>query len=123
LKKVNEAADKARHVFARVALLAHRRPAYLNNPAQPTFFLQTPKEVTTIWQSGPAGAPHLSHVPHSENPKPSWYGESVGHYEGEWLVVDTIGQNTRTSSTISAPRTAITARRGALSFGRWRQHA
>jgi hypothetical protein len=32
-------------------------------------------------------------VPHSENPKPSWYGESVGHYEGDTLVVDTIGQN------------------------------
>jgi hypothetical protein len=35
-------------------------------------------------------------VPHSANPKPSWYGESVGHYEGDTLVVDTIGQNTRT---------------------------
>jgi len=28
--------------------------------------------------------------------KPSWYGESVGHYEGDTLVVDTIGQNTKT---------------------------
>jgi hypothetical protein len=35
-------------------------------------------------------------VPHSANPKPSWYGESVGHYEGDTLVVDTVGQNTRT---------------------------
>jgi hypothetical protein len=35
-------------------------------------------------------------VPHSANPKPSWYGESVGHYEGDTLVVDTIGQNTKT---------------------------
>jgi len=26
----------------------------------------------------------------------SWYGESVGHYEGDTLVVDTIGQDTRT---------------------------
>ena len=30
-------------------------------------------------------------VPHSANPKPSWYGESVGHYEGDTLVVDTVG--------------------------------
>jgi len=30
-------------------------------------------------------------VPHSTNPKPSWYGESVGHYEGDTLVVDTVG--------------------------------
>ena len=35
-------------------------------------------------------------VPHSANPKPSWYGESVGHYEGDTLVVDTIGLNAKT---------------------------
>jgi hypothetical protein len=35
-------------------------------------------------------------VPHSANPKPSWYGESVGHYEGDTLVVDTVGLNDRT---------------------------
>ena len=35
-------------------------------------------------------------VPHSANVKPSWYGESVGHYEGDTLVVDTIGQTTKT---------------------------
>jgi hypothetical protein len=35
-------------------------------------------------------------VPHSANVKPSWYGESVGHYEGDTLVVDTIGQNSKT---------------------------
>ncbi len=28
---------------------------------------------------------------HSENPKPSWFGESVGHYENGELVVDTVG--------------------------------
>ena len=33
---------------------------------------------------------------HSENIEPSWYGESVGHYEGDTLVVDTIGLNDRT---------------------------
>jgi len=33
---------------------------------------------------------------HSDRPKPSWYGESVGHYEGETLIVDTIGVNAKT---------------------------
>ena len=42
-------------------------------------------------------APHgYMNVPHSPDPKPSWYGESLGHYEGDTLVVDTIGQDTRT---------------------------
>jgi hypothetical protein len=27
---------------------------------------------------------------------PSWYGESVGHYEGNTLVVDTLGLNDKT---------------------------
>ena len=29
-------------------------------------------------------------TPHSEKPKPSWYGELVGQYEGDTLVIDTI---------------------------------
>lgn len=33
---------------------------------------------------------------HSEHILPSWYGESVGHYEGDTLVVDTIGLNEKT---------------------------
>jgi hypothetical protein len=28
---------------------------------------------------------------HPKNVKPSWYGDSVGHYEGDTLVVDTVG--------------------------------
>ena len=30
---------------------------------------------------------------HPEDPDPTWYGHSVGHYEGDTLVVDTIGFN------------------------------
>jgi hypothetical protein len=44
--------------------------------------------------------PQIRHVymdvPHSAHVTPSWYGESVGHYEGDELVVDTIGLNDRT---------------------------
>jgi hypothetical protein len=35
---------------------------------------------------------------HSENVKPSWFGESIGRYEnGDTLVVDTIGLSTKNS--------------------------
>ena len=61
--------------------------------ANPTYFLQTPKQVVII-HSEQFRHVYLD-VPHSENPKPSWYGELVGHYEGDTLVIDTIGQNTR----------------------------
>jgi len=60
------------------------------------FILQSRSEVTMIF-SGNNESRHIRlDVPHSANPKPSWYGESVGHYEGDTLVVDTIGLNNKT---------------------------
>jgi len=37
-------------------------------------------------------------VEHSKNPPKTWYGESVGRYEGDALVVDTIGLNDKTDT-------------------------
>jgi hypothetical protein len=63
---------------------------------QPMFFVQTPNKVTIIY-SGDQQVRHVYlNVPHSANVKPSWYGESVGRYEGDTLVIDTIGLNTKT---------------------------
>jgi len=59
-------------------------------------FLQTPKQVTIIFSGDAQVRRVYLDVPHSQNPKPSWYGESVGHYEGDTLVIDTIGMNDRT---------------------------
>src|SRR6185295_5029532 len=70
-------------------------PVYLLNPAQPTFILQDPSKITMLWQMDQQVRHIYMNVPHSANPKPSWYGESVGHYEGGTLVVDTIGLNDR----------------------------
>ena len=70
-------------------------PTYLLNPAQPTFILQEPKKITMMWQMDQQVRHIYMNASHSANPKPSWYGESVGHYEGDTLVVDTIGQNTK----------------------------
>ena len=39
-------------------------------------------------------------VPHPGHVTPSWQGDSVGHYEGDTLVVDTIGIKTGPFSTI-----------------------
>jgi hypothetical protein len=61
-----------------------------------TYFLQTAREVWIIFSGEEEVRRVYLDVPHSANPKPSWYGESVGHYEGDTLVVDTIGQNDKT---------------------------
>jgi hypothetical protein len=62
------------------------------------YFVQTPKEVVMILGGrGQQVRRVYLNVPHSKNPRLSWYGESVGHYEGgDTLVVDTIGQNDKT---------------------------
>ena len=63
---------------------------------EPFYFLQTPGEVTIVNSGGPEIRRVYLNVPHSTHVKPSWYGESVGHYEGgDTLVVDTIGLSTR----------------------------
>ena len=64
--------------------------------ATPVYFVQTPKEVLMIFEGDAQVRRVYLDVPHSENPKPSWYGESVGHYEGDALVIDTVGQNSKT---------------------------
>ena len=70
-------------------------PGYDMYGFQPIFFLQEPKKITMIF-TGDQQVRHVYlDVPHSAGVKPSWYGESVGHYEGDTLVIDTIGFNTK----------------------------
>ena len=71
-------------------------PGFLLTPAQPMFFIQTPQHVRILAQHDGDVRRVYMNVPHSANVKPSWYGESVGHYEGGTLVIDTIGLNDKT---------------------------
>jgi len=61
----------------------------------PLFIVQTAKKVLFLYQSDHQVRHIYMDVPHSENVVPSWYGESVGHYEGDTLVVDTVGLSTK----------------------------
>jgi hypothetical protein len=73
-------------------------PGQLLTPAQPLYFVQTPKEVWMIWQTDHMVRRIMLTDKHSENVKPSWFGESIGHYEGgDTLVVDTIGLSAHNS--------------------------
>jgi hypothetical protein len=63
---------------------------------QAIYFLQTSKEVLMI-NDGDTQIRHIyMNVPHSEHLIPSYSGESIGHYEGGELVIDTIGFNDKT---------------------------
>ena len=72
-------------------------PGWLLYPVTPVYFLQLPKEVVLIWQEDHMVRHIYLADKHSPNVKPSWFGESIGHYEGgDTLVVDTVGLNAKT---------------------------
>ena len=72
-------------------------PAMLQQWAHPVFFVQSSNKVLIIHETNHEVRHVYLNQQHSPNPKPSWWGESIGHYEnGDTLVVDTIGISTRT---------------------------
>ena len=67
------------------------------SPAEPFHILQLKNKIVVIHPGGPEIRRIYLDVPHSKTVKPSWYGESVGHYEdSDTLVIDTIGLNDKT---------------------------
>jgi hypothetical protein len=66
------------------------------NMAEPVQFLQTPEQVTILYTRDMQVRRIDLNRPQPAQPKASWYGHSVGHYEnGDTLVVETRGQNAR----------------------------
>ena len=58
---------------------------------EPVYIVQGPKKVLLIYQGNQEVRHIYLNTQHTQNPTPSWYGESIGWYEGDELVVDTIG--------------------------------
>jgi len=63
----------------------------------PVELMQTPNRVAVLWESN-----NVFHVvptdgrDHPKNADPTWMGNSVGHYEGDTLVIDTTNFNGKT---------------------------
>ena len=94
LKKANARAQSGAAAYTREARCWDTGvPTFHLNPGD-MYIVQTPKQVF-LFLAGRVRRIYMN-VPHSRNPKPSWYGESVGRYEGDTLVVDTIGFNDKT---------------------------
>ena len=73
-------------------------PGQLLFPFEPMYFIQLPDVIYMMWQRDQ----HVRRIrltdKHSEDIKPTWFGESIGRYEnGDTLVVDTIGLSTENS--------------------------
>jgi hypothetical protein len=99
LRKANDVmlAGKLRYA-SRASCLPAGVPMFWKYGAgfQPIWFIQTPRKIAII-NLGDSQIRHVHmNVPHSSDFKPSWYGESVGRYEGDELVIDTVGFNAKT---------------------------
>jgi hypothetical protein len=53
--------------------------------------LQQPDKITMIYDEDHEVRHVRMNQPHPAQVTPSWYGDSVGHYEGDTLVIDTVG--------------------------------
>ena len=54
-------------------------------------FLQTPDKVTILYYEDHEVRHIRMNQQHPATVTPSWYGDSVGHFEGDTLVIDTVG--------------------------------
>jgi hypothetical protein len=63
---------------------------------RPIQILQTAKAVTILYQYDHQSRSIALGRAHSAGLAPSWFGDSIGHYEGDTLVVDTVGLNDKT---------------------------
>ena len=89
-------------------------PGQLLYPAEPIYFIQTPKEVWMIWQRDHMVRRVYLTDTHSANLKPQSFGESIGHYEGNnSFVVDTVGLVTK-NNYVDNFRTPHTAKEHAV---------
>ena len=58
--------------------------------------IQTPKNVFLLFEYFHTWRVVAMNQPHPKDLDPTWLGDSVGHYEGDALLIDTIGYNDKT---------------------------
>ena len=58
---------------------------------RPTQLLQTPDKIVILYGYNHQVRYVRLNQPHPAQVTPSWYGDSVGHYEGDTLIIDTVG--------------------------------
>jgi hypothetical protein len=66
-------------------------PYFFWNPGMQ--MLQQPHQIMILYDYGYQVRHVRMNGSHPKQVTPSWYGDSVGHYEGDTLVIDTVGIN------------------------------
>ena len=125
MKKDNDEVLAGKYAYtARSSCAPGGVPGFMIFPAQPIHFIQTPKQVWMLYQGNAEVRRIYWTCRTRRNPKSSFYGESVGRYEGDTLVIDTIGLNNKTvPRRLSHAAFGQAPRHRALADGRRRQDA
>ena len=98
LRKINAETASGRPFISALAVCRPLGPLAfdLSPMTRPMFIVQSAKEVLLINES----FSEVRHIyltdKHRPDLKPSWEGDSIGHYENDTLVVDTVGFNDHT---------------------------
>jgi hypothetical protein len=63
----------------------------------PIEILQTPRTITWLWEGGDrVRRVHMDRTTHDDQLKPQFSGDSIGHWEGKVLVIDTVNYRSET---------------------------
>ena len=73
-----------------------------------TQLLQQPDQITILYDEDHEVRHVRMNQPHPAQVAPSWYGDSVGHYEGDTLVIDTVGFKVGPFSAVDQYGTPLT---------------
>lgn len=68
----------------------------------PVQFLQTPDRVEILYERDHQVRRIRLSDQHPHRVRPSWYGDSIGHYEGDTLIVDTVGLKAHKMSVVDS---------------------
>ncbi len=121
--KKHMAADEAGHPMdgPQQHCLSNGLPRIWDVPGL-TQILVTPEQVTILEEDFHLITYVYMNQPHPPNLKPTWNGHSVGHWEGDTLVIDTTGFNDKGElDDTGGPRTTaihVTARVRAINSGK-----
>jgi len=94
VKKNTEAEIKLQHVNEADDICRPVGIPQIINLREPVFFAQTKNLVLIVYQRDHLVRHVRMNQQHSAKFTPQWFGDSVGHYEGDTLVVDTVGLKT-----------------------------
>lgn len=108
LNKRLDEADKQGKIFANTLAncLPGGVPEMLFGAAYLTQVLETPGQITVLYEEQNHFRIIRLDQPHLKDPDPSYMGDSVGHWDGDTLVVDTIGLSAKTTlDMVGTPHT------------------